>query len=704
MNKEELFTDLNPQQQEALFYTQGPLLVLAGAGSGKTKVITYKYAYLRKEESLSPSSIFTVTFTNKAADEMKQRISSLIGSDLQSCWIGTFHSQCCRILRKEIKVLNYRADFIIYDEVDKLALIKHILKELNIYEALYKGVASRISNLKSAMITPEEFLSTGDGFGFDEKLAKVYLRYQDELKRCNAVDYDDLIMLTVKLFKENPKLLSKYHERFKYILIDEFQDTNYAQYELIRLLAYAHKNIAAVGDDDQSIYRFRGAEVKNIQRFEKDFPELKIVKLEQNYRSTQNILAVSGAVISQNPMRKKKRLWTQRERGEKVYFYWLPTEEDEAKYVAKKIRDVYLKGVYSYGDIAILYRINLQSRAIEDALRAERIPYRIVGGMSFYERKEIKDIIAYLRLIHNPHDNVSLRRIINIPPRGIGIATLNKIEQESKRNGVSLYKTIKDICEKRLSSQTVIDKLQRFINLIKQLRELKFSSVADIIKNILEQTGYRNIIEEERLQNIAELIVSAKDKGLEEFLESVSLITKLDDEISEDKVSLMTIHMAKGLEFSVVFIVGLEEGVMPYFKSMDSEEDLCEERRLFYVGMTRAKDILFLTGAKTRKVFSNLKDQQPSRFIKDIPRQYCYWVEKIPCKISISDNGAKSKKRKITEIGKPYKTGCRVKHPKWGIGVVRECYGEGEEMKVCVNFPKVGVKRLALKYAQLEKI
>ncbi len=706
MSKEDLMEGLNPQQREALLHTEGPLLVLAGAGSGKTRVITHKYALLAKERKIPSSSIFTVTFTNKAAREMKDRICSLISEELKACWIGTFHSQCNRILRREVKALGYRPEFVIYDESDRHSLIRHILRELKIYEALYKGVASRISALKAAMITPEEFLSSGDGFGFDEKLAKVYVRYQDELRRCNALDFDDLIMLTVRLFQEHPDVLRKYREKFTHLLVDEFQDTNRAQYRLLKLLASEHGNIVAVGDDDQSIYRFRGAEVQNIFDFEKDFPGVKIIKLEQNYRSTQNILDVSGSIIAKNSQRKAKRLWTDRDRGEKVFFYWLPVEEDEAKYVVRTIKDIYLKGVYSYGNMAVLYRINLQSRAIEEALRREGIPYRVVGGISFYERKEIKDVIAYLKLSVNHHDNVSLRRVINTPHRGIGSATLNKIEQESKRRGISLYEAIRRICKTRSSSQTVIDKLEVFLDLLNELSPFKDSSASEAIKSVIELTGYADDLDEQRLQNLAELMVSAEGVTTYEFLDRVSLVTKLDDTEPEDAISLMTLHTAKGLEFPVVFIVGLEEGLIPYFKSTDSEEDLCEERRLFYVGLTRAKDILCLTGARKRRIFSKRQEQEPSRFLKDIPRDYCHWVEKAVCK-KVPGNGARdgsTAKKKAVVYAFPYKTGCRVRHPKWGIGVVRDCYGEGDDLKVCVNFPGVGVKRLALKFAHLERI
>lgn len=416
-SKEMLMHDLNPQQKEALTYTDGPLLVFAGAGSGKTKVITHKFAYLTKAKRLSQDSLFTVTFTNKAANEMKERISRFLERDLSSSWIGTFHSQCNRILHKEIHALGFNNNFSIYDEDDQCNLIRHILKEFKMYEALFKGIAARISYLKASLVSPEEFLATGDGFGFDEKLAKVYVRYQDELKRSNALDFDDLIMMTVNLFRNNPKLLERYQDKFSYILVDEFQDTNFAQYYLIRLLGSSHKKVCVVGDDDQSIYRFRGANINNILNFSKDFPEAKLIHLEQNYRSTQNILNVSGAVISKNIRRHHKKLWTDKGSGEKVHYCWLNTYDEEAKYIAKMIREFYLKGIYNYRDFAIFYRVNLQSRVLEDALRGEGLPYRVFGGISFYQRKEIKDIVAYMRLSLNYGDNVSFRRIINNPPR-----------------------------------------------------------------------------------------------------------------------------------------------------------------------------------------------------------------------------------------------------------------------------------------------
>jgi DNA helicase-2/ATP-dependent DNA helicase PcrA len=703
MSKEISMHDLNPQQKEALAYTDGPLLVFAGAGSGKTRVIAHKFSYLVKSKRLSTDSIFTVTFTNKAADEMRERINVLLDKDCNGSYIGTFHSQCNRILRKEIKALGYDNNFSIYDEDDQCNLVRHILKEFKMYEALYKGIVSRISFLKSSLTGAEEFLSSGDGFGFDEKLARVYIRYQDELVRSNALDFDDLIMLTVKLFENNPRLLEKYQDKFSYILVDEFQDTNFAQYHLLKLLASAYKKICVVGDDDQSIYKFRGANLHNILSFENDFPGAKLVKLEQNYRSTQYILNVSEAVISHNTERKHKRLWTDRGWGEKVHYCWLNTYEDEAKYIAKVIKEFYLKGAYNYRDFAIFYRVNLQSRVIEDSLRDEGLPCRILGSISFYQRKEIKDIIAYMRLSLNNGDNVSFRRIINSPSRGIGAATLSKIEHEAKKKSLSLFNAMKAILRSDSFSSAVKDKLTEFAKLIEGFSSSKYKSAADMLKSIFEKSGYAENLEEERAKNIAELISSAEGKEIKDFVDRASLFINIDEIKKGDYISLMTLHSAKGLEFPVVFIIGLEEGVLPYCKAMERECEIAEERRLFYVGMTRAKDILWLTGASKRRLYSKLQDQEPSRFLRDIPKGCCHWIEKITGDQTIKLAPVKKKidlKHRFTL----YTAGCRVKHPMWGVGVVRDCYGDGEDLKVMVNFPNIGVKRLAIKFANLEKI
>lgn len=695
--------DLNPQQKEALLYVKSPLLVFAGAGSGKTRVIAHKFSYLNKSKKISTNSIFTVTFTNKAANEMRDRIRTILDRDLNGAWIGTFHSQCSRILRKEISALGYSNNFSIYDEDDQCTLIRHILKEFKIYEALYKGIVSRISFLKSSLISPQDFLSSGDGFGFDEKLAKVYVRYQDELKTSNSLDFDDLIMLTVKLFADHPKILERYQKKLSYILVDEFQDTNFAQYHLLKLLASAHKKICVVGDDDQSIYKFRGANVSNILNFKNDFPGAKLIKLERNYRSTQHILNVSGAVIARNSKRQSKKLWTDRDSGEKVHFCWFRTYTDEARCIAKAIKEYYLKGTYNYKDFAVFYRVNLQSKALEDAMRDEGIPYRIIGGISFYQRREIKDMIAYVRVLCNRGDNVSFRRIINTPPRGIGAAVLNKIEQYAKKKSMTLFDVVKTHLRGDHFTQTVKTKLAEFIRMIERVSSAKYKSGADMLRNIYEKSGYAKDIEEERAKNIEELISSAEGMDIRSFLDRVSLITSLDDTCGVDCISLMTLHNAKGLEFPVVFINGIEEGVLPYCKAMKHEEEIAEERRLFYVGMTRAQDILWLTGASKRRLYAKLQDQEPSRFLRDIPREWCNWVDKITGHHAIKVKSV----RKEGRHGKGllfYNAGCRVKHPAWGVGVVRDCYGDGDDQKVMVNFPNFGVKRLAVRFANLEKI
>ncbi|MDA8172608.1 MAG: UvrD-helicase domain-containing protein [Nitrospiraceae bacterium] len=690
-----LLSELNQEQREAIAHAEGPLLILAGAGSGKTRVITCRFANLAKR--FASPQILTVTFTNKAAGEMKERICALLGKDLRQCWIGTFHSQCVRILRKEIGLLDFSPDFSIYDDADQLSLIRHILKELNLYEALYRGVLSKISHLKSCLIKPEEFLSRSDGFGFEERLAKVYMRYQDELKKSNSLDFDDLIMLVIRLFEEHPATLKKYQNLFEHILVDEFQDTNVAQYKLLKLLSSSHGNICCVGDDDQSIYRFRGADINNIMDFQKDFPDARVIKLERSYRCSQNILDVSGSVISKNHKRHPKKLWTDRVGGDAVCFYWMDSEDDEARHIARTVRELYLKNNYDYGDFACLYRVNTQSRAIEDHLQSEGIPYKVLGGLSFYQRKEIKDITAYMKLILNRDDNVSLRRIINCPQRGIGASTLSKVEQHAKKKTLSLYAAIKGLLRTNALASTMKEKLEGFVNIMEKISGNNHKDAAELIKDILESVGYSEGLDEDRANNIAEFISSAAGKDAKEFTDRLCLASNTDDASQQGHVSLLTLHSAKGLEFPVVFVAGLEEGLLPYLKAQTPEE-MAEERRLLYVGMTRARDVLVLTGAKSRRVFEKVKEQKPSRFLQDIPRPLCLMVEKT------FRNAAKKEDPKPKPIPSPYVTGTRVKHPKWGVGIVRDCYGEGEEAKVTVNFPMVGVKKLCVKFANLETI
>ncbi len=702
MVKEVLTENLNPQQKEAILYSDGPILVLAGAGSGKTRVITHKFVHLVKKKKYSPSSIFTVTFTNKAADEMKERINKLFNGNLYQTWIGTFHSLCNRVLRKEIGALGYKNDFSIYDEDDRSTLIRQILRDFNIHEALFKGVATKISLLKSALILPEEFILRNNGFSFDEKLGRVYLRYQDELKKYNALDFDDLILITVQLFENNPTILQKYQGLFPYILVDEFQDTNQSQYLLLKLLAASHKNICAVGDDDQSIYKFRGADIRNILNFRNDFLNAKIIKLEQNYRSTQNILDVSGHLISKNQLRNEKKLWTENISGERVFYCRLNSEEEEAKYVVRGIKDLYLKANYEYKDFAILYRINVQSKAIEDALRSERIPYHIVSGLSFYQRKEIKDLISFLKVIINSDDNICLTRIINNFYRGIGASTISKVEIEAKKLGVSIFSTIKLMLKSNGITSSLKTKLDNFISSIESISAKSYKTAGDILKEIVENTGYINNLDDKRTQNLLELVASAENVPVREFLDRVSLISSTDDLTTGNSVSLMTLHNAKGLEFPVVFIIGLEDGILPYFKAIENRDELQEERRLLYVGMTRAKDYLCLTGAKRRRLFSKFEDFEPSRFLADIPRECCNWIEKVHHNKTVdTPNAAAPVPSKHTSL---YIVGSKVKHPAWGIGIIRDCCGEGENTKVMINFPGVGIKRLALKFANLQRV
>ena len=703
MSNKTIVEGLNPAQKEAILHGDGPLLVLAGAGSGKTRVITHRFAHLAGK--MSADRILTVTFTNKAAEAMKERIAKLIKKDLRctphSAWIGTFHSQCNKILRREIKLLGYGTDFSILDDDDQSSLIRHILKEFKLYEALYKGILSRISLLKSSFVGPEEFLSNGDSFDFEDKLARVYLRYQDELKRSNSLDFDDLILLTIKLFDEHPKVLAKYQDTFKHILVDEFQDTNPAQYRLVRTLASSSGNICAVGDDDQSIYAFRGADHNNILNFHKDFKGTRIIKLEQNYRSTKTILDVAHGVIARNENRHPKKLVTDNKKGEKVCLCWFNNEAEETKHIAKAIRELYLKGRYSYRDFAVLYRVNLQSRAFEEALKDERIPYRIIGGMSFYQRREIKDLIAYMRLCANHENNVSLRRIINCPPRGIGASTLTKIEQFAKKKSTSLLPALKEILKTTSVTPAIKEKLQEFVGIVEGTVPEKFKSAADMLRHIVEKTSYKDFVEDDRAENIVELIASAGGQSIAEYLDRVSLLSSQDEAVENNAVSLLTFHSAKGLEFPAVFISGVEDGILPYFKAKEPAE-IAEERRLLYVGMTRAKEMLWLTCSKKRRLYTKIQDQQPSRFLKDIPLDCCDVIEKVLP--ALPTKPGKPLGERPQTFKPSYRVGCRVKHPTWGVGVVRDCQGDGDEQKVTVNFPNIGVKKLSLKFANIERI
>ncbi len=702
MTKQALLSELNPQQKDAVLNNKGPLLVLAGAGSGKTRVITYKFTYLMSVLKIPPASILAMTFTNKAAAEMKERVEGLTGKSVNGLWIGTFHSLSARILRKEIDKLGFQKDFCIYDSSDSGNLIRSILKEFKIHEALYKGILSKISSLKASLISPEKLLANEDSYGFDEKFARVYVRYQDELRKNNSLDFDDLIMHTVNLCERHPDVLEKYQKEFSYLLIDEFQDTNASQYRLSRLLASKHKNICAVGDDDQSIYKFRGAEVRNIQKFKKDFSKTKVVRLEQNYRSTQNILNIAGSVIALSPERMPKKLWTENGKGEKICYCTAINEKEEARYISQSIKELYLKGRYSYKDIAVLYRINQQSKVLEEAMRENGQPYRIFGGVSFYGRKEIKDIISYLKFIANPDDSVSLKRIVNCPPRQIGGTTITRVENEARKRDESLYNTMKHIIKSNGYTASLKDKIRGFVNIVEELIDEKNIALPELLKKVFDKTGYSSWAGEEKADNLTALVNSSEGKDLRSFLDTASLFSGLDEPLNDDAVSLMTIHSSKGLEFPVVFIAGIEDGLMPHFHAVKDTDELEEERRLFYVGITRAQDMLVMSCARKRRLYTSVQEQQPSRFLSDIPPGYYHCVEKRPRADAVASAIVKMPANFFNTS--PYVTGARVRHPKWGVGVVRDSYGETDDVKVTVNFPSVGMKRLSLKFANLEKI
>ena len=636
---------LNEKQYEAVVNTQGPSLVIAGAGSGKTKVLTHKIAYLMGEKNVSPWNILAITFTNKAANEMKERVENLVGDVARNMWIGTFHSICVRILRKFIDRIGFDNSFIILDTSDQKTLIKECLKALEIDDKMFtdRSMQFEISSAKNEMIEPEEYMARAVGDFRKEKIAGVYSLYQKRLKENNAIDFDDIINFTIKILMENPDVLEYYTEKFQYILVDEYQDTNKAQFTLVSMLASRYGNITVVGDNDQGIYSFRGADISNILNFEKDFPGTKIIKLEQNYRCTGNILNVANAVIKNNEVKYKKELWTQNEEGGLPIVHISDDEYDEGRYIVEQINHQKIEEYYKYSDFAILYRMNTQSRAIEDILRREDIPYKIIGGLKFYERKEIKDIISYLRLINNPSDNLALRRIINEPKRGIGKTSLDKIQVLSEQEGKSMYEIIKNAADYGLNR--VYLNSREFIQVIEELIQRKNDmSISDLIKQTLKQTGYTKALEEEntieaenRIQNLEEFLTVAiefeeeeADQDLNNFLEGITLTSDIDgmDE-EQETVTLMTLHSAKGLEFPVVFLVGMEEGIFPGNRSIGEEKELEEERRLCYVGITRAKNTLYLTCSKMRTMFGSTSCNPVSRFIKEIPKQMLQGAEEL---------------------------------------------------------------------------
>ena len=757
---------LNDRQKEAVLTVEGPCLVIAGAGSGKTKVLTHKIAYLMDNVGVKPWNILAITFTNKAANEMKERVEKLVGEVAKDMWIGTFHSICVRILRRYIDRIGFTSSFVIFDTSDQRTLVKQCIKQLELDDKIFtdRSVLSEISNAKNEMLEPADYAIRANGEFRKESIAEVYKLYQKKLKDNNAIDFDDIINYTIKILAENPDVLEYYTNKFEYVLVDEYQDTNKAQFTLVSMLAAKFGNITAVGDNNQGIYSFRGADITNILNFERDFPGTKIIKLEQNYRCTQNILDAANAVIKNNESKYEKNLWTENNKGSLPRVFRGDTEYDEANFIVEQIRRLKREEYLEYSDFTILYRMNSQSRSIEDILRREDIPYKIVGGLKFYERKEIKDIIAYLRLIENTADNLSLQRIINEPKRGIGRTSLDNVETVATQNGISMYEVIKRADEFGLNRVYVNSR--DFINQIEELRAKKDTLIiSELIKETLKVTGYSKALEledtteaETRLENLDEFLTVAiefeeelADNTLADFLEGITLSSDIDNtDDTEDSVTLMTLHSAKGLEFPVVFLVGMEEGIFPGYKSIGEQSELEEERRLCYVGITRAKQHLFLTCARQRTIFGSTSCNQVSRFLKEIPeelldgydeafadrREKSYedyrfeWKygggynksESTVNSYKVSDTGSYGKKpefafRSAESFLKGlnqnknsgvdlsiYKAGKRVYHKKFGEGNINYVEAEGDDLKVDITFEKAGHKRLMAKYAGLEII
>lgn len=739
-----IYDTLNEQQKQGVFTTEGPVLILAGAGSGKTRVLTHRVAYLIQEKGVAPWHIMAITFTNKAAGEMRQRIDDMIDYGAESIWVATFHSSCVRILRRFADRLGYATNFTIYDSDDQKTLMKDICKRLEIDTKMYKErtFLNEISSAKNELISDQEFANQAMGDFRKTKTAQVYREYQARLKQNNAMDFDDLIMNTVELLKLDPEVLNYYQEKFQYVMVDEYQDTNTAQFELVRLLAGGKNNLCVVGDDDQSIYKFRGANIYNILNFEKHFPDATVIKLEQNYRSTGNILEAANGVIANNEGRKAKRLWTDAGKGDKVYFEQFDSAYEEADFIARDIGRRVAKGEYTYGDCAILYRTNAQSRLLEEKLIASNIPYKIVGGVNFYSRKEVKDLLAYLKTVDNARDELAVRRIINIPKRGIGAASLAKVSAYAEVNSLNFYQALERAREIPGLGRAA-GKMEPFVDLIASLRELAaLGGVSAVLEEVLEQTGYVRELEAEdtpeaqaRIENIDELMNKAisyeqenEEPTLSGFLEEVALVADIDS-LAEDQnyVVLMTLHSAKGLEFPNVYLSGMEDGLFPSYMSItsdDAEAELEEERRLCYVGITRAKEHLTITGARMRMQRGETQYHKISRFVKEIPEEVLSgstWEPKsrdsflteeprpkrTPLKkqpVSAQTYQARDFGTKIQKQPLDYGVGDRVRHMKFGVGTVAAINDGGRDYEVAVDFDTAGRKRMFASFAKLKKV
>ena len=746
----DLLAHLNKPQKQAVLHGEGPLLILAGAGSGKTRVITHRIVHLIHERGVRPWNILAVTFTNKASKEMAERIRQLLGSS-DTPLIATFHATCGRILRQDIHQLGYDSSFVIYDDRDSERLLKDLLKELNLDDKRFPpaGISSRIDDCKNRGLLPEE-LPLGDVW--NQQFVRIYAAYQERLKRCNALDFGDLILQTVQLFEKYPDLLTRWQQRFQWLLVDEYQDTNPVQYRLIRLLAGERRNLCVVGDDDQSIYSWRGADIRNILEFEKDFPGVEIIRLEQNYRSTPTILKAAGAVVARNFGRKAKTLWTENPDGEPIRYERLESDRAESRFVASEMKLLQRK-LLTLAEMAVFYRTNAQSRLLEEALAAEGIPYHIVGGVRFYARLEVKDILAYLRLLENPVDEISLKRIINVPPRGIGAATVERVAELAGRERISLFKAFELAAGGSLLSAGPRGKVAAFVELLQGFQRLSATAtLPELVKLVLEESGYLIRLKEskdeddaERLENLAQLVSAVEEfcstnqeAGLADFLEQVALVSDLErGEAGTPSVTLMTLHAAKGLEFKVVFMVGMEERLFPHVRSLDDPDGMEEERRLCYVGMTRARERLYLLNARRRLIFGQEQANLPSRFLKEIPGElleqgqiaspgYSAYSSVRKSSIHPLQTGEGASKQDVgrhnlasvssaitdvemipeqsEEYGNDIYTGMKVRHAKFGVGTIRKIEGQGDGQKVVVWFTSAGPKKLLVRFAGLERV
>ena len=741
-----IYDTLNPPQREAVAQTEGPVLILAGAGSGKTRVLTHRIAYLMDEKGVNPWNILAITFTNKAAQEMRERVDKLVGFGSESIWVSTFHSACVRILRRHIDNLGYDTNFTIYDTDDQKSLMKDVCRKMNIDTKIYKerSLLAQISHAKDELLTPDDMEMKAAGDYNMKKVASVYREYQAALRKNNALDFDDLIVKTVELFEKCGAVLEYYQERFKYIMVDEYQDTNTAQFKFISLLAQRYQNLCVVGDDDQSIYKFRGANIGNILGFEHVFPDARVIRLEQNYRSTRNILNAANQVIANNTERKAKTLWTENEEGSKVHFRQFLNAYEEAEYVAGEIGKLKRNGLGNYRDCAILYRTNAQSRIFEEKFIAANIPYKLVGGVNFYARKEIKDLLCYLKTIDNARDDLAVQRIINVPKRGIGATTLGRVQDYADNMGISLYEALR-VAEEVPSIGRSLSKIDGFVTFIQMLKsKADVLTVEEILQEVIDSTGYVAELEAEdteesraRIENIDELISKtvAYQEAMEEqnqpatlsgFLEEVALVADIDTvDPDQDYVLLMTLHSAKGLEFPKVFMVGMEDGIFPSHMTISYGDDgeMEEERRLCYVGITRAMKDLTLTCAQQRMIRGETQYNRVSRFVREIPRELVDLghtiqekkpkVEKLiptPAKYSkmkeiLQGRNYKPREFKVTKANSlDYEVGDTVRHIKFGVGIVKEIVEGGRDYEVTVEFDKVGVKKLFASFAKLKKI